>query len=746
MNGILGLLADAEKLTPDQRAQSVKNGVLPPDLANMLGAEDKSLNQTQPQPTQQPSLADQVMGQADQATDPKNEILEMIDVLKSDIGEIQNAIHTGEVKPYVGIPLLEKKVGELNKLEAMIQPPMQQQLPQQQQMPQGLNEQEQQTQGLNALQSNLPQQMASGGIVNLASGDYIDADDEDDEEEHRLFEQQMMNMPMGEGIGSAIMARADAKKPAMSSFTQPVKDAVAKVINRTPMENKSNVKTSSLPTGGVYDIITEKAKKYNLPPDLMHHIAKAESNYNPKAGNPHGAKGLYQFIDTTWTGMGGKKGEQFDPEINSELGARYIRQNADYLKNRLGRNPTYSEVYGAHFFGPHGAVSLLSKANPDMPIEKGLATFESSKRIKTIMHQNPNLRGKTVGEVFGDLEKKSGQGIVGLAHGGKIKHFDGTDGSDVYDPMGGGIMYGSTTRTPEPIGSRNLYKMINPSYKTPEEVGLEWEKKHGKKKTQLTPDLQAQEDAYKKFDYFKREKPSTFDADKEDADLGDAMKNLQKTEITKEPEKTKSHMDNFLDYLNQSRDDLKKSHETDKYMGLLMAGLGMMGGTSQFAGANIGKGATQGLQHFADLQKQQAVEKANLDKLQMYGVRSQMQNDLYANMRKTPEERKAELDRLLAKDAQEKTQFEKGLEEKAFTNASRYRDQLMNRLKAEGYDPSMMLTWDDKKKAEFQNRLKQIENDPYYLAEMAKSGLPIQQNAGGNSNKIKFDAYGKKVE
>ena len=267
-------------------------------------------------------------------------------------------------------------------------------------------------------------QYAKGGVVGYARGSIIDEEEDDNdlsgEEDYqnalkmhrnaqirRYQEQQELqsyNNPMGEGIGAAIMAAGRSSKPS---------------INATPSVEQGIKKDQS----GIHDIINSKAQKYNLPPSLMHSIAKAESNFNPNAGNPHGAKGLYQFLDKTWAGMGGKQGEQFDPDINSELGAKYIRQNAEFLKGKLGRDPKYSEVYGAHFFGPTGAASLLSKAKPDMPIEQGLATFESRNRIKTIMNQNPNLRGKTVGQVFGDLESKTGQGIVSLAAGGQIKHF-----------------------------------------------------------------------------------------------------------------------------------------------------------------------------------------------------------------------------------------------------------------------------------------------------------------------------------
>jgi hypothetical protein len=379
-------------------------------------------------------------------------------------------------------------------------------------------------------------------------------------------------------------------------------------------------------------------------------------------------------------------------------------------------------------------------------------------------------------------------GIVGLAHGGKIKHF--YTGNKIADEdmreindIGSQL---DTARTAvqglESFGSRQ--RQLIPDYQTKYDDALKQRQALQKKYetlmsktgvdkpaigyqtnltgTTLTPTAIGQAMAPKEISKTPPvpttptqdlpKKPVTDlnnqnPYDTEDFIYGQRMRDMEnnKGDELAQVEKPKSSMDDFLDYIKKSRDDIKRSHETDKYMGLLMAGLGTLGGTSQYGAANIGKGAMMGVQQYTDLQKQQAAERANLDKLQLYGNRAQMTDALYREMRQTPEEREREHLRKVSKDEQEKTQFNEGLKEKAFANASRYKDQLMNRLKAEGFDTSMMLTWDDKKKAEFQNRLKQIENDPYYLKEMEKAGFPTQSNASGGSNVTKYDASGKKI-
>jgi hypothetical protein len=156
-------------------------------------------------------------------------------------------------------------------------------------------------------------------------------------------------------------------------------------------------------------IINAAAEKEGLDPELLQKIGGAESGLRAGAKNPKStAKGLFQFVDKTWAEMGGKPGEQFIPQKNAELGARYVKKNFQALADTLGREPSYGEVYAAHFFGPTGAKTLLTKADPNAPIEQSLAMFESPKRVQKVLKQNPNLKGKTTAQVLADLDAKMG--------------------------------------------------------------------------------------------------------------------------------------------------------------------------------------------------------------------------------------------------------------------------------------------------------------------------------------------------
>lgn len=87
--------------------------------------------------------------------------------------------------------------------------------------------------------------------------------------------------------------------------------------------------------------ISDSAKKYNLDPALLISVIKAESNGDPNAVSPAGAKGLMQLIDSTATELGVEN--VFDPKQNIEGGAKYLKQ----LTERFGSTKLALAAYNA---------------------------------------------------------------------------------------------------------------------------------------------------------------------------------------------------------------------------------------------------------------------------------------------------------------------------------------------------------------------------------------------------------------
>ena len=81
-------------------------------------------------------------------------------------------------------------------------------------------------------------------------------------------------------------------------------------------------------------------------------IRASESSGNDLAHNQYGASGRYQFLPSTWKGMGYNLKDIYNTQLQEEAVFRLTTDNSNYLKKRLGINPTDADLYGAHFLGP----------------------------------------------------------------------------------------------------------------------------------------------------------------------------------------------------------------------------------------------------------------------------------------------------------------------------------------------------------------------------------------------------------
>ncbi|MDF1778784.1 MAG: transglycosylase SLT domain-containing protein [Rhizobiaceae bacterium] len=110
---------------------------------------------------------------------------------------------------------------------------------------------------------------------------------------------------------------------------------------------------------GIHAIITDVAVKNGINPHVFLHMAKIESAFNPNAFHPKSkACGLFQFILSTAKAY--KLTNCRDPRANAEAAAMLFKDNARYLRNVLGREPSAGEIYLAHQQGAGGAAKLLT--------------------------------------------------------------------------------------------------------------------------------------------------------------------------------------------------------------------------------------------------------------------------------------------------------------------------------------------------------------------------------------------------
>ena len=77
-------------------------------------------------------------------------------------------------------------------------------------------------------------------------------------------------------------------------------------------------------------MIAGTASRHQVDPKLVRAIVRVESNFNPYAVSPRGARGLMQLIPATARRFG--VSNSFDPGANLDGGVRYLK----YLMNLYG--------------------------------------------------------------------------------------------------------------------------------------------------------------------------------------------------------------------------------------------------------------------------------------------------------------------------------------------------------------------------------------------------------------------------
>lgn len=95
----------------------------------------------------------------------------------------------------------------------------------------------------------------------------------------------------------------------------------------------------------ITEVVKDASGRYQLDPDLVNSVIKAESGFNVRARSPKGAQGLMQLMPGTASQLGVPNA--FDPQANVDGGTKYLRE----LLERY--NFDLVKALAAYNAGPH---------------------------------------------------------------------------------------------------------------------------------------------------------------------------------------------------------------------------------------------------------------------------------------------------------------------------------------------------------------------------------------------------------
>lgn len=149
-------------------------------------------------------------------------------------------------------------------------------------------------------------------------------------------------------------------------------------------------------------------------PDYLERLKMAESSGRAEAkAATSSAAGHHQFIEKTWKELTARHGknytleDRFNPEKSREIAGLYTEENRQALTKSLGREPTDTQLYAAHFLGTTGAKKFLL-ASPKK-LARDVVDKAQVRANKNIFYDSKTKKPRTVAQVYSILQKKIGE-------------------------------------------------------------------------------------------------------------------------------------------------------------------------------------------------------------------------------------------------------------------------------------------------------------------------------------------------
>lgn len=559
------------------------------------------------------------------------------DASKLSAAQLQQAIKAGTVPPYIGIPLLQEKV----KMEKQMMAAAAAQQPKPPTVADQVMAEASQFQGVPSLQTNLPVTMAGGGIVAFAEGDLVDDEDSYDDRVDQARADELNDlMEQYAGLGALAKVMPEGKTKITSVEVSDGKGGLHPELESRVAELRAGYREKfgkDLPITSGFRTREDQERLYaqrGSNPNLVakpghskheHGLAVDMPAHIPEEflrqyglHRPHGRK---DPVHVEMMAHGGKvsyfgdpnKNPEQDQEVKDEekrrlerLAGKTIGTLTPAVESTAGIASVVPEIATATF--PSGTTAARAMGTLGtgagvvgaVPMVGQAITGKAGRDLAT--YTTPEQRRALSSNAL--LSAQSGDaGIAAAIMDAKRNNPEGPSKSSYLDQMGNALGFIGNTLVGKPgygVSRFNSDNLNRPDTKAYEKEDMEAGK-----------GADAAADAYKAL--LNKNKKNTIapavpalNQDKIDAaDNARIDKMLASTGVkpsgpaAEQGAKEPSELDQFKDLFAKREAGMASQREQDKYLALLSAGLGIMGGTSHNAFANIGQGAQLGIQSLA---------------------------------------------------------------------------------------------------------------------------------------------------
>ena len=580
------------------------------------------------------------------------------------VPQLQQAVKDGSLPAYIAVPLIQERMKDKQQATMAAAAQQQQQPPVAQRVMQEADQQE----AVAALPTGMPAQYAGGGIVAFAEGDLVDDEDADEERDYMSALGQAMS------LRDARVNQTPSVEGGLRSLPTMTHQDVAGA--RLRADHTQQPASQYDASGHKYDNLANKfSGEMGLPPNIARYALHRETGglKNPEtAVSKSGAIGPGQLMPATAKMLGV---DPHKPEENVYGTVKYLKQLYDKYD---GNEQLTLAAYNA---GP-GRVDKALKSGRginSLPAETlgyirmaegGLAHFAGEEPDSQLIEDDTSPISRWWNKINAGSEdyvaRENRRAELGPKSGALGLFRNQTDAD-----------YAAANRERANLSAPNAVGAPAP-------------------KQAVTFPGAAQAEVRRADNAMQKQQPEAFKSQAAPPAAPPVPKPDQEPPVQQKP----SDAYNFWEDYKAQKSDIGKQKELDKWLGMMNAGLAIMGGKSQNPLENIGQGGMYGAQTYAQAAKATGAEEAALMKAGILAKRYEGLEDI-------------------ARGGQELTgqRAEAALAEKKREAASAALDRMLKTHTAKvqaKYGKDIMLM-DANTKKQYEAEMDSIYNTPRYL-------------------------------